>query len=153
MPIKIEHRLGVQAPAAVIWEILEDVPGWPAWSTLYAKAAGRIGYGELVKLTLTLPGQAPRDIEARILDWTPGEVIHWRTTAMRGLVTATRYFEIDVLGDENAIFSNGELFEGWLAPRTARPIRGALKEGFTAFGEALKAKAEALWRERSGGAT
>jgi hypothetical protein len=153
LPIKIEHRLGVQAPADVIWEILEDVPGWAAWNPLYPQASGRVGYGELLKLTLALPGRPAQPIEARIIEWAPGEVIHWRTTALRGLVTSVRYLEIDVLGEANAIFSNGEIFSGWLAPRAVRPIRGALKQGFAALSEAVKARAEALWRERSGGAT
>lgn len=153
MPIKIEHRLGVQAPADVIWEILEDVPGWAAWNPIYPAAVGRIGYGELLKLTLALPGRPAQSIEARIIDWAPNEAIHWRTTASRGLVSTVRYLEIDILGETNSIFSNGEIFAGWLGPRAARPLRPHLKQGFAALGEAVKAKAEALWRERGGGAT
>ena len=33
-PPKIEHRIGIQAPADVIWEILADIPGWEAWNPL-----------------------------------------------------------------------------------------------------------------------
>ncbi|HKT53473.1 MAG TPA: SRPBCC domain-containing protein [Caulobacteraceae bacterium] len=153
MAVKIEHRLGVQAPAAVIWELLEDVSGWPAWNPLYPAAAGRIGYGELLKLSIALPDQPARAIEARILDWAPNEAIHWRTTALQGLVTMTRYLEIESLGETNAIFSNGEIFSGWFGARAARRARPQLKQGFAALGEAMKARAEGLWRERAGRAT
>ena len=42
MPVKLEHRIGVQAPAEVIWESLFDVPGWEGWNPLYPRAAGVI---------------------------------------------------------------------------------------------------------------
>jgi hypothetical protein len=46
MAIKIEHRIGIAAPAEVIWEILADVPGWEAWNPLYTKASGVIRIGD-----------------------------------------------------------------------------------------------------------
>ena len=36
LPLKIEHRIGVQTPAPVIWDMVADVNGWPktgAWPT------------------------------------------------------------------------------------------------------------------------
>lgn len=150
MPIKIEHRIGVAAPAHVVWEILEDVPGWTAWNPLYPKAAGKIGYGERLSLTVALPGQAHREIAPAIIDWTPNEAIHWRLSAVGGLVDTIRYLEIETLSDTGCAFSNGELFRGLIGPYVARGLRRSLRRGFTALGESLKDRAEALWRERSG---
>lgn len=153
MPLKIEHRIGVQAPAEVIWEILADVSGWPDWTTIYPKAAGKVGYGESLTLTLALPGEEHRVVTPTVLDWTPNEAIHWRSSAVGGLVTSVRYLEIERLHDAGCVFSNGEIFGGLLGSRLARRQRRALRAGFTALGDSLRERAEAAWRERSQGAT
>ena len=150
--MKIEHRVGVATPADVIWSVISDLPGWAAWNPLYPEAHGVIGYGEKLKLTVVIPGQAPRVIEPRVVDWTPDEAIHWQLSMMRGLVKSIRYLEIETLGPNNCVFSNGEIFSGLLGPRAVRPMRKAIRQGFEAMGEAVRERSEALWRERSGGA-
>ena len=68
MPVKLEHRIGVQAPAEVIWESLFDVEGWAAWNPLYPRAAGVIRIGSTLSLDMALPGQAPQTVTPTILD-------------------------------------------------------------------------------------
>jgi hypothetical protein len=152
--VKIEHRIGVRAPADIVWEILSDVPGWPAWSTLYSRASGVIGFGEHLKLELNIPGQPPRAIEPEVFEWEPRELIHWKIKSLGGLLERVRFFEIDTLSENGCIFSNGEMFGGLLGPElSARKLRGPLRQGFTAMGEAMRDRAEALWQSRGGGAT
>lgn len=153
MTLKIEHRVGLQVPASIVWEIISDVSSWPAWTQIYPKAAGKIGFGERLVLTLALPGEPHREIAPVIIDWTPDEAIHWRTSLVGGLGWSVRYLEIEVLSETGCVFSNGELFGGLAGPMAARGMRRSLRRGFTALGEALKDRAESLWRERSGEAT
>jgi len=153
MPLKLEHRIGVQAPGEIVWEILADVARWPEWTGMYPAAAGVIGFGERLTLTVALPGQKPETIQPRILDWGPIEAVHWRSSAMGGLVSAIRYLEVEVMSETGCIFSNGELFQGFLSNRIPRARRVALRAGFTALGEAMRERAEALWRERQSRAT
>ena len=149
--MKIEHRIGVKAPADILWEILADVPRWPEWSTIYPRAAGVIGFGERLKLDILVPGHPPHAIEPVILEWAPRELIHWKIKSLFGLLESVRFFEIDTLSETGCIFSNGEMFGGLLGPApSARRLRGPLRQGFTALGEAMRDRAEALWRERSG---
>jgi len=150
MSVKLEHRLGIQAPVHTVWEILADLPSWHEWNPLYTEAKGVIGFGELLTLTLVLPKSAPRVIQPRIVDWTPNEAIHWNLKAMGGLVSTIRYLELEKLHDEGCIFSNGELFQGLLGPSVARRIKWPVREGFAAMGEALRDRAEARWREAVG---
>ena len=153
MPIKIEHRLGVKTPASVVWDIVSDLDRWSEWNPLYSQAGGRIGYGETLKLRLALPGQPERDLLATVTDWTPNEALHWRTTHLRGLVRTVRYLEIEAMSETGCIFSNGEIFSGLLSGSAVRPLRSSLKKGFEALGEAVRERAEALWREQAPGAT
>ena len=60
-----------------------------------------------------------------------------------GLVKTTRYLEIEQLTESGCIFTNGELFDGYLGPSIAKRMRPALRSGFAAMGEALKARVEA----------
>ncbi len=144
-PVKIEHRIGVRAPAEVIWSLVSDVPGWSAWNPLYPKAAGVVRIGAQLDLEVAIPGEAPRQIQPVILDWIPNEQIHWRLKMASGLVSTTRYIEIEALSETGCIFSNGELFGGFLGPGAARRMRKALRQGFRDMGEAVKARAEAAY--------
>ena len=148
MTVKIEHRIGIPVPPAILWEIISDVARWPEWTQIYPKAAGKIGFKEPLQLTLALPGQAPREITPKVFDWAPDEAIHWRTPVFGGLGWAVRYLEIEAMSESGCIFSNGEIFGGFFGARRAAWLRKPLKAGYAALGEALKVRAETLWSER-----
>jgi len=150
MALKLEHRIGIQAPADVIWESLFDVAGWESWNPLYPKAQGTVRIGNTLDLELALPGQKPQPIKPRILDWAPDDHLHWTTRTMNGWVKTIRYLEIEALSETGCIFSNGELYDGWMGPRLAQRNRRAIRAGFASLGEALQQRAEAAWRTRQG---
>ena len=153
LPIKIEHRVGIQTPPEVIWRFASDISGWPAWNPLYPEASGHIGFGELLTLTVALPGQKPRVIRPTVVDWTPNDQIIWRLNLFGGLIRSTRYIEVEKLGDANCIFSNGEIFEGPLQGLIGRKLRKSIKAGFTAMGEKVRELAETAFRDAGAGAT
>ncbi len=153
MSVKIEHQVGVKAPASVVWEIVHDLERWSDWNPLYAEASGAIRIGEKLKLKLVLPDQEPRELEATVIDWTPDEAIHWKTTHVGGLVKTIRYLEIEAKSETGCIFSNGEIFTGLLGARVAKQMCPSLRKGFTALGEAVRDLAEARWQSRQDGAT
>jgi|GEM_PF-1805952 len=144
--LKLEHRIGVQAPPQVIWDLIAEVRAWPEWNPLYTRAEGVLSIGAPLELTLALPDQPPRHIEPVVIDWVPLEQLHWRTSVAGGFGAAIRYIEIDQVDENACIVSNGELFQGLLGPTSAKRVQRPLKKGFAAMGEALKAKAEAAWR-------
>ena len=144
--LKLEHRIGVQAPPEVLWALISDLEGWPAWNPLYSRASGVLSIGAPLELTLSLPDLPPQHIEPVVVDWVPHEQLHWRTSVASGLGVAIRFIEIDQVAENACIFSNGELFQGLLGPAAGQRVRRPLKKGFAAMGEALKARAEAAWR-------
>jgi hypothetical protein len=148
LPLKIEHRIGVRTPAPVIWEMISDINGWPAWNPLYPKAKGEVQFGAELELEVALPGQAPRAIRPKIRDWTPDEQILWDLSMMGGLLRSVRYIEIETLDNGNCIFSNGEIFQGPLMSFIPKQLRRAIKAGFTNFGETVRDRAEAVWRSQ-----
>ncbi|MEI6439917.1 MAG: SRPBCC domain-containing protein [Alphaproteobacteria bacterium] len=145
-PMKIESRIGIKAPAEVIWEIASDFKSWSFWNPTYTKGAGELRIGAPLEFTLELPGEAPQVINPVLIEWVPLEQIHWSLTLARGLVRTVRYIEIEALNEASCIVSNGEIFEGLLGPTAARSKRHAIRQGFIAMSEALAARAEAQWQ-------
>jgi len=146
----VEHRIGVQAPAEIVWEVVSEFETWTHWNPLYRKAEGQMKIGTALVLEQHLPGEPPRVIQPVVQDWVPYEQLHWRSTRMGGFVTAIRYLEIENMGPANSTFSNGELFMGMLLRFVGRDERRKLKAAFAAMGEAVRDRAEAIWSERSG---
>jgi hypothetical protein len=143
MQFRVEHRIGVATPAAIIWAELADIAGWPKWNPMYPQAQGTLSIGGQLVLTERVAGRE-EPISPRIVDWVPNEQILWRRKVARGWVTALRYIEIEALSEEGSLFSNGELYDGLFAGRLVTDRR-ARREAFAAMGEAVKTRAEAAW--------
>jgi len=146
----VEHRIGVQAPAEIVWEVVSEFETWTHWNPLYRKAEGQMKIGTALVLEQHLPGEPPRVIQPIVQDWVPYEQLHWRSSRMGGFVTAIRYLEIESMGPANSTFSNGELFMGMLLRLVSRDERRKLRAAFEAMGEAVRDRAEAIWSQRSG---
>ncbi|WP_337186922.1 SRPBCC domain-containing protein [Phenylobacterium sp.] len=146
--VRVEHRIGVQAPAEVIWEVVHDLDRWAEWNPTYPSASGVIRIGETLDLTLALPDQPHQPLKPRVLEWVPNEQLHWRLTMMGGLIRTTRYIEIQALHEAGCIVDNGEIFGGLMGPSLGRRVRGLVRRGFMAMNEALKDRAETIWRAR-----
>ncbi len=142
MRLRLEHRIGVRAPASEIWRVLADLDGWSAWNPMYPKAAGILRIGTRLSLTESVPGQPPDDIDPEVVDWVPDSQILWRHKTLGGLVRRLRYLEIEKLTDDGCIFSNGEVYEGLGVRFMSKGLRRALRQGFEALGEAVKATVE-----------
>jgi hypothetical protein len=148
MALRIEHRIGVAASADTIWDILSDLEGWSRWNPLYPQATGRLSIGGTLTVTEAFPNRAQRTIQPVIVDWEPSSQILWRLAD--GLMSrSVRYLEIEALSETGCIFANGAFFHGLLGEQIAKSRRRDINAGFVGLGEALKAQAEQLQRERN----
>lgn len=146
--LRIEHRVGVQAPAEVIWEILADLSNWEHWNPLYTKASGVIRIGSVLEVTLVLPGQDPQQIRPTVMEWVPNEQLHWKLGMLGGLVRTIRYFEIETLADASCIVTNGEIIGGLLGPTLGKRLARSVYRAFVGMNDALKVRAEETWQAR-----
>lgn len=147
--VPIEHRIGVQAPAEVIWELIADLPGWSDWNPLYTEAKGAIRIGETLTITMQLPKEPPREIRPVVLEWVPNEQLHWKLSMLGGFIRTVRYIEIEQLAEQSCIVANGEIFGGLMGPGLARRLGGRIHRGLREMNEALKAAAESRWNARA----
>jgi hypothetical protein len=144
---RIEHRLGIAAPAEVIWEVISDLERWAEWNPLYVQAQGRLRIGGQLTLTEAIPGREHKTITPSVVDWVPDAQILWRMSETFGLLKRLRYFEIETLSEEGCIFANGEDWFGRPARYVAPAHRRAMRQGFEALGEAVRERALQLWRD------
>jgi len=147
--VRIEHRVGIQTPPDVIWDLIYDLDGWKDWNPLYPEASGQIRIGAPLSLKLAVPGEAVREIQPTVLEWVPREQLHWRLKMLGGLVNNTRYIEIEQLAPASCIVANGELFGGFLGQKVAARMGGKVFKGFEEMSLALKAAAEARWQAQA----
>ena len=123
MKVKIEHRIGIPATATAIWDACPTSRRGRRWNPLYPRANGVLRIGAQLDLEVAVPGQPKRDIRPVIADWVPNDQIHWNLRMLGGLVKTTRYLEIEQLTDTGCIFTNGELFDGYLGPQHRQAMR------------------------------
>ena len=148
--LRVEDRIGIQAPIEVIWDIVYDVARWGEWNPTYPKVEGKIRLGETLAVTLALPGQKPQEIRPKVLEWAPPSQLHWQLTLLGGAIKTLRYVEIEALAEASCVVDNGEIFGGLMGPSLAKRIGPGVRRGFRAMNEALKARAEEVWRTQKG---
>jgi hypothetical protein len=147
-PLKIESRIGIQAPPEIVWEVLSNIDAWPGWNPLYPQASGEMKIGGRWSLCVAYPGEPHRQSEPRMLDWVPQEQILLADLHWGGWVKSVRYIEIDEVDKGACIVSNGEIFSGLIAEFYGNKHRRPRKKGFQAMSDALKREAEKLWADR-----
>ena len=147
MGFKIEHRIGVSRPAAQVWAVLSALDAWKDWNPMYPAVSGRLLIGEHLQLVERV-GAANETCSAVVAEWAPNSQLIWTRRTQGGLVRQVRYIEMEALSETGCIFSNGILFEGWLAPQlVGQARRKALRRAFQGFCEAMKARVEAGFGE------
>jgi hypothetical protein len=143
MTIRVQHRVGVAAPASAVWSVIADLEGWAAWNPLFPEAEGRLSIGALISLRRVLEGAGERH-EVRVVDWVPNAQIVW----LRSIAPFARslgYIEIEALTERGCILAAGELYQGMIGHMIGQNVRRKLRRGFEALCEAAKAQAEATW--------
>ncbi|HUG70818.1 MAG TPA: SRPBCC domain-containing protein [Pirellulaceae bacterium] len=132
----------IDARAEVIWEVLADLPEYPAWEPNIEKVEGRIASGEKIKLFTKLsPGRA---FPVKVSDVEPPTKMTWTGGMPLGLFKGVRTFTLSP-SEAGMEFRMREVFSGLMAPLILRSMPD-LTESFEAFATALKARAESRAR-------
>jgi hypothetical protein len=143
MSYRIQHRIGIAAPASAVWRALADLDQWSEWNPLYTEAEGRMSIGSLVTFRRS-SGGVSRLEQVRILDWVPNEQLVW-SRSIGLFADALGYIEIEALTEQGCIVACGEIYRGLVGRQIGRINRKKLRPGYAALCEALKTRAEAMW--------
>ena len=80
MSFRIEHRIGIAAPAPVVWDVLADLPGWSEWNPLHGHIEGELRINGRLLLNERMSGRE-QPVAVTVVDWVPNEQILWRSSA------------------------------------------------------------------------
>ncbi|MGN7930676.1 MULTISPECIES: SRPBCC domain-containing protein [unclassified Sphingopyxis] len=145
------ERVEIDAPAAVVWEILVDLPRYGEWNPFCIAAESTLAMGAPVNMTLksyTEPDTVFPNCEY-VCAFEPGKLLSWELPhAEAWPYPARRDQVIEALGENACAYHSTDAF---LGPNGIHVMRFAgpwVKRAFDDTAYALKARAEAMYRDR-----
>lgn len=142
----LEHRIGIQAPAETVWEIVSDLKAWPIWNPYYSLFDVELKIGAPATIVLALPDREAQTVKGAVIDWIPYEQVHIGVRFVGRWLQATRYIEIDAVSKEACILANGDYYFGPLARFMPRPLKAKVRRAFEHMNQLIKEKAEAAFQ-------
>jgi len=143
----------IDAPAAIVWEILTDMPRYGEWNPFCVRAESTLEMGAPVKMSLvdyTGGGQLAPNVEyvcafepERLLSWELKDNPAWPYPARRDQV-------IEALGPERCRYLSTDAFTGPNGIHVMRFCGAWVTRAFNDSARALKRRAEAMHAERKG---
>lgn len=133
-----EAETTISATPEVIWALLTDAPGYPAWNTTVDRVEGRIAAGEKIKVHVKVnPGRA---FPVKVTEFAPPRRMVWSGGMPLGLFKGERTYTLTPTAG-SVQFVMREIYSGPLAPLIGRSIPD-LQPAFDEFAAALKQRAE-----------
>ena len=130
--------IDIDAPPALVWDVLTDLTSWPTWNTTVVRTEGEVRLGAKVAVTVTAnPG---RTFPVTVTEMDPPRRMVWRGGMPLGLFSGTRTYSLTTDGDSTT-FAMEESYSGVMAPLITRSIPD-LAASFDEFAACLKARAE-----------
>ena len=143
------HEISVEiaAPAQTVWDLLIDLPRYPAWNPTIPAAAGQIALGETLTLRLDFPDRQQL-FEPRVVEIRPGRLLLLAKALLHhSILYATHAFLIESLAaDRSRLVQRWEL--SGLLSRVVWPKFRAGLPAFEKMNESAKREAERSHGER-----
>ena len=128
----------IQASPQIVWRILTDADGYPAWDLSMDHIEGRLAPGETVKFFTRL---SPQAFPVRVTVFEPNRRLVLTGSMPLGLFKSERTHTLTANNDGSTTFRTEEIFSGPLLPVFGMSIPD-LTENFRNFAAALKKQAE-----------
>lgn len=133
-------QVTINAPIALVWNILTDVEKYPQWNPSIAKVWGTlreqgIVYIHHAHLNLILPVCIER--------LHPRSQLAWRgLAAFSAVVQGEHYYRLADLGNGQTELQHGEYFSGWLSQLLPLSFFSKLQSNYAYHNQKLKIIAE-----------
>ncbi len=129
----------IHATPNVIWSILTDAKGYPAWDPGMVRVEGTIALGE--KITAYTKISPDRAFPVTVTEFVPNQSMTWTGGMPMGLFKGERTFTLTPQDATSTKVTVHEVFSGPLLPIFGRSIPD-LTASFADFVNGLKARAE-----------
>lgn len=150
--IAASDPIEIDAPAAVVWEILTDMPRYGEWNPFCVRAESTLEMGAPVKMSLVdyaNPGRLVPNTEY-VCAFEPGRLLSWEMPYDAAWPYPARRDQIITpLGDDRCRYRSTDAFTGDNGIHVMRFAGAWVTRAFNDTAKALKARAEAFHAARS----
>jgi hypothetical protein len=138
MKKEIRTTTHIQADVTVVWAILTDFAAYPAWNPFVSALRGEVKVGNTIEVDL--PGMTFKPVVTRL---EPYKNFSWLGHLwIKGLFDGEHRFELTSHPDGTTTLVHSEQFQGLLVPLFAKQLDTKITQGFVAFNQQLKERAE-----------
>ena len=143
--IGVETRIA--AAPEVVWAVLTDFAGYPAWNPFIRRLSGELVLGGRIEVVLQPDGSGPSTFRPEIVELEPGRSFTWLGhTLIPGIFDGRHHFEVRH-ADGGTVLEQSESFGGLLVPLLRRTLAAA-ERGFGNMNQVIKERAEGGGRAR-----
>lgn len=136
----------IDAPAALVWEVLTDAAGYATWNPFITELTGELSVGRRLRVRIAPPGGRAMTFRPVVTEAEPGRRLAWLgRVGMPGLFDGLHSFTLTPRPDGGTELVQCEEFRGLLVPLMGTALRRT-ELGFTEMNEALRGRAQALAR-------
>ena len=123
--LRFEHRIVINAPKKVVWEVLSDVNSWGNWSVLYPKAKGKLESGNTIEIDIFVPGTKAIPSKAIIEESIEESMVVFKSVPDKvneKIMSGVRYFIIEEIDGNHCVVTDGEVVCGYIGIPIAKYI-------------------------------
>jgi uncharacterized protein YndB with AHSA1/START domain len=146
----VSDTVEIEAPQAFVWKVLVDYDRYPEWNPYTVKVETALEVGARVVLHLPDPGTPGSTFQT--VEWmsviSPPHHLQYNTGTEIPGIHAVRDQWVQDLGDGRASYRTTDVFTGEHAQAVFDLQGDWVTAGFNATAQALKDRAEQLWRQR-----
>ncbi len=148
MNVVLKREIEIEAPAAVVWEVLTETQAYPRWNPFVRRLDGDLAEGSRIEVRIAPPEGRPMTFRPRVRAVTAERELRWLGhLGVPGLFDGEHRFVIEALGPATVRFVQSERFSGLLV-RLLRGVLGKTEAGFDEMNHALKDEAERVFAAR-----
>ncbi|KAG5359946.1 hypothetical protein CJU90_5792 [Yarrowia sp. C11] len=149
----VHTEIEIDAPAAVVSQILYQFNKYPEWNTFLTFVMGNANdyshrpeelANEHITIQVWTPGkQKPQIFDCEVNKWEPNNLSWEGTLLSKHIIRGEHYFEIVPVSENKCIFKHGEHFSGVVATVASfTSIFENLEPSYKRFNQEMKKRAE-----------
>lgn len=140
----LHTEIEIDAPAAVVWDVLIDLDRYADWNPFIIEAAGLPAVGQRLTNRMQPPGGRAMTFRPTVTEVTEARSFEWLgRLGLPGVLDGRHRFELSPTRSGGTVLTQSEHFTGVLVPLMRRSLDNNTVAGFTAMNTALKDRAEA----------
>lgn len=139
---ELKTEIIIQAPAAVVWQVLLHFSDYPSWNPFIRAIEGQARQGGRLRNSMQLQGKT-YVFTPTITALQEGRQLEWLGKMPLNAFNGNHYFFLEPLDLQQTRLIHGERFSGWLSGLMLKKIGEDTLKGFQSMNKALKQRAEA----------